>query len=543
MSKAVGKAKAKAGASKPRGKAKAEPKAAAAPFPNASPTKSSQGGANIADTTPEKTPLPAQEKRASPVPQSGPAAAMDDAALGKFNRHRVTDWNQYAAVYAARLRQLRGSVMEEARALWGGMVSPDCFRTEISGYRHGGVGAREVVIVGVLFKDLKARTNVIEQFRSNPLSSRLPSEDTGVDPEPGCLCSDNDALFLEDTSMRLRITVASEQLGGLCTGLVAAVKGLATSEGGFNVTSMVFSRLPAPPALPRGLGDNIQQGPFMAMVSGLAPPTPDAAGSLKEAYEKLIEFLAKGSEGKVEGLLVCGGALCSKSGEGGKMTKEGLAAADELLARLAGVVPVQVMPGRADPTNLSLPQMPLHPHLFRRARACPKGALRCVSNPYSGSVDGFGLNLLGHSGQPVQDILRCTRGTAPLDALRMCLESLHLAPTAPDTLAMPPFQGEDPFIMKEVPHVLFSGGHSRAEHQWQLAARGTDATSGTQCICVPAFHAQPAVVLVNLRDPRDVRVQEFGTAGVSTSGSEGTTMASGDVSMSDASSAIAAASA
>eukprot|EP00443_Scrippsiella_acuminata_P021704 CAMPEP_0115348390 /NCGR_PEP_ID=MMETSP0270-20121206/95382_1 /TAXON_ID=71861 /ORGANISM="Scrippsiella trochoidea, Strain CCMP3099" /LENGTH=712 /DNA_ID=CAMNT_0002770363 /DNA_START=88 /DNA_END=2228 /DNA_ORIENTATION=- len=468
LSKAAGKAKAKAGSAKPRGKAKAEPQSTISPFaaagPNGSPAKTSQGGANITTATPEKTPPPAQEKRASPVQQGVPAtgggaanaSAGDAVALGKFGQPRLDDWRQYAAVYVARLRHLRGYVMEEARALWGGVISPDGFRPEISGYRHGGIGAREVVIVGVLFKDLKSRPSVIEQFRENPLCSR--------GARAWQLVLKTDALFLEDASMRLRLNVPSEQVGSLCTGLVVAVKGSATSEGGFDVTSMVFARLPPPPALQTGCSDDIKQGPFMAMVSGLAPPDPATAASLSEVYGKLIEFLAQGSECKVQSLLICGGALCSRSGVGHKMTKEELAAADDLLARLAGVVPVQVMPGKADPTNFSLPQAPLHPHLFRRARACPlKGSMRCVSNPYSEVVDSFGVSLLGHSGQPVQDILRCTRGTTPLGALRMCLEALHLAPTAPDTLAAPPFEGEDPFVIKDVPHVLFSGGHLRAE--------------------------------------------------------------------------------
>ena len=30
-----------------------------------------------------------------------------------------------------------------------------------------------------------------------------------------------------------------------------------------------------------------------------------------------------------------------------------------------------------------------------------------------------------------------------------------------------------------------------------------------RCICVPAFHLHPAVVLVNLRDPRDVRIEDW----------------------------------
>merc|ERR1712194_716401 len=84
-----------------------------------------------------------------------------------------------------------------------------------------------------------------------------------------------------------------------------------------------------------------------------------------------------------------------------------------------------------------------------------------------------GCSILGHSGQPVDDFMRCTKGTWAMGALQMCLESLHMAPTAPDTLAMPPLtDGEDPFIIQEVPHIFFSGGHDIAEHCWLPAPRG-----------------------------------------------------------------------
>merc|ERR1711983_222607 len=122
-----------------------------------------------------------------------------------------------------------------------------------------------------------------------------------------------------------------------------------------------------------------------------------------------------------------------------------------------------VMPGISDPTNYSLPQMPLHPHFFRRVRnAAMPGFFKSVSNPYKCNVDN--LSILGHSGQPVEDLLRCTRIRVPLEALKTTLEASHLAPTAPDTLATKPCFNLDPFIMNPVPHVLFSGGHDQEAH-------------------------------------------------------------------------------
>ena len=89
------------------------------------------------------------------------------------------------------------------------------------------------------------------------------------------------------------------------------------------------------------------------------------------------------------------------------------------------------------------------------------------------------------------------------------------APTAPDTLETKPFCTKDPFVIDKtkVPHVFFSGNHDRAMNRWQSSSEESSC-SGTQCICVPAFHLQQAVVLVSLADPADVQIwQNFGEAG------------------------------
>mmetsp|Transcript_104652 Transcript_104652/g.337420 ORF Transcript_104652/g.337420 Transcript_104652/m.337420 type:complete len:244 (+) Transcript_104652:455-1186(+) len=203
----------------------------------------------------------------------------------------------------------------------------------------------------------------------------------------------------------------------------------------------------------------------------------------------------------VQHLIVCGGLLMADS-LGSPSLKAALEQADELLATLADALPVDVLPGKHDPTNLSLPQLPLHPHLFRRVRSCR--SFRSVSNPYECTLGG--LHVMGHAGQPVEDILRCTQLGIPIEALLFSLNAMHLAPTAPDTLPAQPFADRDPFLLDKVPHVLFSGGHDKAEYMIAAPRGGV----GTTCICVPAFHQEPAVVLVSLCNPRDVQVLHFG---------------------------------
>ena len=133
------------------------------------------------------------------------------------------------------------------------------------------------------------------------------------------------------------------------------------------------------------------------------------------------------------------------------------------------------MPGPLDPTNLSLPQQPLHSCLFPQGNRF--SSLHLVTNPYSFNLDGY--SIMGHSGQPVQDILRQTRSIVlpnvtdindesnerqqlalnTINALRKTILWGHLAPTAPDTLACHPFTDMDPFILDQdqLPRIMFSG--------------------------------------------------------------------------------------
>lgn len=169
---------------------------------------------------------------------------------------------------------------------------------------------------------------------------------------------------------------------------------------------------------------------------------------------------------------------------------------------------IDVMPGQRDMSNYCLPQEPLHPYLFNKVRQ--RSGFKSVRNPYEGKFEE-GFTLLGTSGQPVQDMLRCSKMNTALDALALCYEASHLAPTAPDTLPTQPFKEMDPFVIDTAPHLLFSANHDRAANQWYPSRSGgaDNERAGTQCVIVPRFYSHPAIVLVNMLDPRDVRVQEI----------------------------------
>ena len=94
---------------------------------------------------------------------------------------------------------------------------------------------------------------------------------------------------------------------------------------------------------------------------------------------------------------------------------------DLLISQSLGSVYIDIMPGLTDPSNLSLPQQPFNSCLF------PQGSrfnsLNLVTNPHSFDIDGH--NIVGHSGQPVNDILRQTRSYRGISPNEMNIDDDH----------------------------------------------------------------------------------------------------------------------
>jgi DNA polymerase II small subunit/DNA polymerase delta subunit B len=145
---------------------------------------------------------------------------------------------------------------------------------------------------------------------------------------------------------------------------------------------------------------------------------------------------------------------------------EPLRVADNLLSQFARSVCLDVMPGPDDPSNVALPQQPLHQCMFPRSAGYRDG-FQLVTNPYKCEIGG--TVFLGHSGQPVSDIARYSHiglnndeDGLDLTILESTLKWQHLAPTAPDTLPCFPFKQRDPLVISgKVPDVLFTGSAAK----------------------------------------------------------------------------------
>jgi DNA polymerase delta subunit 2 len=163
---------------------------------------------------------------------------------------------------------------------------------------------------------------------------------------------------------------------------------------------------------------------------------------------------------------------------------------DASLAVMASCVPIDVLPGDTDPTNCFLPQQPLHPCLLPQTSI--KGNANFTTNPYQVNING--LTIIGTSGQTLDDIGKYAAFDSPLEILERTLHWRHIAPTVPDTLAVYPYFDQDPFALRECPHLYFVGNQPKFE------TKLVSGFASQQCrlVCVPCFSETPGLVLVDM---------------------------------------------
>jgi len=161
-----------------------------------------------------------------------------------------------------------------------------------------------------------------------------------------------------------------------------------------------------------------------------------------------------------------------------------------------------------------LPQEPIPRAIFPRCTR--SGNLELRRNPSDHCIAG--LQVVGHSGQPLALASRNAPKGAPVSHMDMLLQSWqsqYLAPLWPELLmkadAVPERQ-DDPFGIKLRPEaqkvLLFSGNSPGA--RWELAP-GLDSAEplgqkDVLAVCIPKFQEEPTILLV---DSEDLSVQQL----------------------------------
>lgn len=357
---------------------------------------------------------------------------------------------------------------------------------------------------------------------------------------------DRDTIMLEDDSGRLRLTGSYLKSVMLVTGCIVAVMGTENSNGDFEVIDMKFADLAPQPdrwALSNPAGTNgagkgkkaakgedvdMSDAPSagssgkIAIVSGLNFSGDDTSYALE--LNLLLEYLlgealdpnAQAELSQISRLIIAGNSIAATNPRAADTATDKKATAkkygydqasynalpsqvlDDFLAELLPTLPVTLLPGEHDPANASFPQQPIHIAMFPRSRAFAavpgskgRGWFDAVTNPWEGELDGW--RMLGTGGQNVDDIFKYVDSEDRLGMMEAMCRWRCSAPTAPDTLWSYPFQDNDPFVMKECPHVYFVGG------QPEFGTKVISGPEGQQLrlIAVPSYSETKEIVLVD----------------------------------------------
>ncbi|KAK1726561.1 DNA polymerase alpha/epsilon subunit B [Colletotrichum acutatum] len=447
---------------------------------------------------------------------------------------------QYADVYFLRLTSIRPAVDAVAAEAWDGTVI-------------GGEEARHVNrvldvrqgelcwVTGTVYMDMALKPNILEDVSKDRWISAPILTDRYYSDE------DKDTIMLEDDSGRIRLVGDILKSIHLVTGTIIGVMGSENANGELEVIDVKFPDIaPQPtrwtlandPSEDHDMSGTAPSTPSqkrpsskIAIVSGLSFSGTDASYALELSLlqEYLLgEVLSPASQSElstISRLIIAGNSIdtitaatadtttttsttngSSKASTTNK--KYGYDASaynplpsqlfDDFLADLLPSLPVTLMPGPQDPANASYPQQPIHAAMFPRSRpycAAPDakepGWLDTTTNPWEGEVDGW--RVLGTGGQNVDDVFKYVDSDDRLGMMEAMCRWRCSAPTAPDTLWAYPFQDDDPFVMKNAPHLFFVGC------QPEFSTKVIEGGDGQQVrlITVPSFAETKELVLVD----------------------------------------------
>jgi len=415
-------------------------------------------------------------------------AEHDDLSQRFILKDKVFN-RQYAHVYSARLAELRPVLEQQVEKKFG----TDLPVRKLFELKN----AEDCILIGTLFKHMEIKPNILKEISDE--------HNLVVVPSSGRYTQDEDILILEDELQRITLK-GKIDVHSMATGVLIAVRGQEPEDdrGKFHVSDHCFLGLSEQVPPPKMDTDK-----YIAVVSGfeLGSGTEDGL-----AQQLLVDWLTGqlGDVGQQEDaarivrVIIAGNSLSKSTQDKEAINKakyltkntaagsvEGVKALDDILVQLAACVDVDIMPGDFDPANHNLPQQPMHRCMFPQASMYP--TMHSRTNPYISNIEG--LQVLGTSGQPITDIWKFSRLDDRLEILANTLEWGHIAPTAPDTLGCYPYTQNDPFIMKECPHIYFAGNQPEFSSKLYKSEDG----KCVRLVCVPKFKDSRSVVLVNLR--------------------------------------------
>lgn len=339
---------------------------------------------------------------------------------------------------------------------------------------------------------------------------------------PTSNCRPSDQLFLEDESGRVALEL--EQCHHFCTGVVIGVQGTLDKLGVFHVQDVVLPATPPAPDLASrsvmvpatipgstntGSDDtytdtdtdnNSKRAPHVLLVSSLQCADPNVSSMQREMLVAYLQGQFTKDAARVSRVLIVGG------GPSAQDPLEGVKELDAFCLQLTKAgIPVDVMPGKDDPTTANWPQRPLHSSLLPHATTI----LHRTPNPYSAALgeklivamDGTNIVDLqkqvltkAESTADTPEESESSSGWKPsteLEALQRTLEWSHICPNGPNSVPTVPHLDQDPMVLEHTPHLYVCGNATDF---------CTKTVGSTTLVCLPKFSSTGEVVLYNLEN-------------------------------------------
>ncbi|CAI5449754.1 unnamed protein product [Caenorhabditis angaria] len=411
---------------------------------------------------------------------------------GAFNR-------QYFELYDARLKSLKGRILENAENVLGKGNFECVSLTDVT-------KTKDVLVIGMILKKIAAKPSILKTLLSE---DKVAYEDY-EDEEAGDLkrytenAEDHLEFECDNQTVKLEGNISMNDCAtGCCAGLFGK---LGDEDGVFEVIRVIWPKIRVEPI---DLKMKMRKS-VIAFVSGL-----ELSGDLEEdngtisSFEYFGEWLKEEEEMNVERLVVLGPSIDNNvvgcdvesvvrtltlSRQDKQMSTKALTMLDKIISSLTDQLDVDVSAGVGDPCSSLWPQPPIHRVCLPRS-GMTKKQVNLVTNPYEFSLDG--IRFLTTSGENIDDLLKTCWKWKSVDAMENCLKWQHIAPTCPDTLDGFPMADRDPLIISTTPRFMICGNQSNCEVR-NVAL--DDRENICTCISIPKFSKSRTILFLNLED-------------------------------------------
>ncbi|KAK3377772.1 DNA polymerase alpha/epsilon subunit B-domain-containing protein [Podospora didyma] len=478
------------------------------------------------------------QKPSSKAPEPLERSDSSYKSLGSFALEKDRQYQQqFADIYFLRLTKIKPALEQIASKAWKGTIISGETAKQVE--RVLDVRQGELCwVTGTVYMDMPLKPNILEDVSKDRWISAPPSAKKYYS-EDG-----SDAVMLEDDSGRIRLIGDILKNHLLVTGCIIAAIGTENANGEFDVIDLRFADLAPQPKRweltkqipgrkdededvdmadspsPSSSGQGSKK---IAIVSGLEFPGSDTSYTVE--LNLLLEYLlgealdpsAQKEVAQISRLIIAGNSIGAEqkplaaedTTEKRAHKKYGYDSStydpvpsnlfDDFLSELLPTMPVTLLPGALDPANSSYPQQPIHAAMFPNSRSYislpgsgEPGWLDTVTNPWEGEVEGW--RVLGTGGQNLDDMFKYIDSDDRLGMMEAMCRYRCSAPTAPDTLWSYPFQEDEPYIMKQCPHLYFVG--SQPEFGTRVI-EGPDKQM-VRLVLVPSFSGTREIVLLDM---------------------------------------------